>query len=114
MVSIYGGWQVYWLGHGQLPPALLLAVTGLPAPTTGGTRSVLCLMRADWEGSLHHNAMAIPIILLALGNAAWVVGQAYRGRRLCLPRGTGIAWVVVLTVAWLIKLAQVALRGQAF
>jgi hypothetical protein len=108
-VSVYGLWQVLWLGQGQLPPALFLAITGLPAPTTGGTHSVLCLLRGDWRGSLHHNAMAIPIAVLALGSVAWAVGQAFRRRRLHLPRGMGVAWVAVLALAWSIKLAQNAL-----
>jgi hypothetical protein len=109
MVLVYGVWQVVWLGQGRLPPALFLAITGLPAPTTGGTRSVLCLLRGDWRGSLHYNAMAIPITLLALGSAAWAVGQAFRRRRVRLPRGAGIAWVIVLGLAWSIKLVQEAL-----
>jgi hypothetical protein len=109
MALVYALWQVLWLAQGELPPALLLAATGLPAPTTGGARSLRCLLSGDWRGSLHHNAMAVPIALLALGSAAWVVGQALRRRRMRLPRGTGIAWVVVLVLAWAIKLVQKAL-----
>ena len=107
MILVYGVWQVYWLGMGQLPPALFLAVTGLPAPTTGGTRSLGCLLRGDWLGSLHHNAMTIPITLMSIGCAAWVLAQAYYRRQVRLPRGIGLAWAVLLTLAWSIKLLQV-------
>ena len=107
MMSVYAAWQVYWLSMGQLPPALFLAVTGLPAPTTGGTRSLGCLLRGDWLGSLHHNAMTIPITLMAIGCAVWVMAQAYYLRQVRLPRGIGLAWAVLLTLAWSIKLLQV-------
>jgi hypothetical protein len=109
MVSIYGAWQMLRLVQGQLPPALFLAITGLPAPTSGGTRSVLCLLQGDWRGSLQHNAMAVPITILALGSAAWALGQALRRRRVRLPRGMGIVWVIVLAFAWTIKLVQALL-----
>ncbi len=111
MISVYGVWQVFWLGMGQLPPAIFLAVTGLPAPTTGGVRSVACLLRGDWLDSLHHNALAIPMAIMAIGCASWAVGQAYRRRQVRLPRSIGLAWVVVLALAWSIKLFQVAFSG---
>ena len=111
MISVYGVWQIYWLGMGQSPPALFLAVTGLPAPTTGGTRSIGCLLRGDWNGSLHHNAMTIPMTLMAIGCAAWIMVLASRRRQVCLPRGVGLAWVVLLAVAWSIKLLQMAFNA---
>ncbi len=107
-IAVYSAWQVYWLGNGQLPPALFLAITGLPAPTTGGTRSLLCLLRGDWIGALHHNVMAVPIALMTISCVAWVIIQALRGRRIWLSQRTGIAWVVVLGLAWSIKLLQAA------
>lgn len=107
MILVYCVWQVYWLGMGQLPPALFLAFTGLPAPTTGGTRSVGCLLRGDWQGSLHHNAMTIPVTLMAIGCAVWVTVLVSRRRQIRLPRGMGLAWVVLLALAWSIKLLQV-------
>ncbi len=111
MISVYGAWQVYWLGMGQFPPALFLAVTGLPAPTTGGVRSVGCLLRGDLLGSLQHNALAIPMTIMAIGCALSTVEQAYRRRQVRLPRSIGLAWVVVLALAWSIKLFQVVFSG---
>jgi hypothetical protein len=112
MATVYAGWQVLWLSQGQLPPALFLALTGLPAPTTGGTRSLLCLLRGDWRGSLYYNAMTVPIALLGIVSTAWPIVQVVRGRRVHLPRGIGLAWVVVLALAWSIKLVQWALLGE--
>ncbi len=107
MIATYGVWQVYWLSRGQLPPAILLAATGLPAPTTGGTRSLVCLIQGDLVGSLQHNAMTIPIIFMAFGSVAWVTGQAMRGNRARLPNRIGLAWFVLLLLAWSLKLLPV-------
>src|ERR1022692_3864522 len=37
---VYCIWNAYWLLQWRLPPSLFSAITGLPCPTTGGTRSV--------------------------------------------------------------------------
>ena len=111
MISVYGVWQFYWLGMGQMPPALFLAVTGLPAPTTGGIRSVSCLLRGDWLGSLHHNAMTIPMSILAIGCVGWAMILASRRGQVRLPKGIGLAWVVLLAMAWSIKLLQVVFNA---
>ncbi|MDY7011617.1 MAG: hypothetical protein SVV80_12845, partial [Planctomycetota bacterium] len=42
---IYCFWWVFWLVRGKLPPALFLAITGLPSPTTGCTRSLQSLLQ---------------------------------------------------------------------
>ena len=107
MIAIYSVWQVYWLSRWEFPPALFLALTGLPAPTTGGIRSIVCLMHGDWIGSLHNNAMTIPMTVMAITCAFWATGQAYFGHQVRLPKGMGLAWAVVLTLAWSIKLIQV-------
>ena len=107
-LTVYGMWQLYWLSQGKLPPALFLAYTGLPAPTTGGRRSIACLLQGDWTGSLHHNAMAIPLSLLTIVCAIWPVNQFLRGRPIRLPKGTGMVWIAVLATAWCVKLMQVA------
>jgi hypothetical protein len=108
-LAVYVVWQILWLSHGRVPPALFLAATGLPAPTTGGTRSLLCLLRGDGWGSLHHNAMTVPIVLLTVVSLGSVVSQLLRRRRVCLPRSVGITWFAVLALAWLIKLVQEAI-----
>ncbi|MEX1090689.1 MAG: DUF2752 domain-containing protein, partial [Phycisphaeraceae bacterium] len=60
----YAGWNAWWLAHGLVPPSLLAAATGLPSPTTGGTRAMMALGHGNWLASLRFNAMAVPISLL--------------------------------------------------
>ena len=109
-IVIYVWWQTFWLSQGQLPPALLLALTGLPAPTTGGTRSIVCLLQGDWNASLKYNAMVIPMSLLTIACVAWPTAQFYLRRPIRLPRGTGLSWVIILALAWSIKVIQFAIE----
>jgi hypothetical protein len=64
-------WNVYWLAQGQIPPSIFRSATGLPAPTTGGTRAVIALCRGEALESLRYNAMAIPILLLFTLTIGW-------------------------------------------
>jgi hypothetical protein len=102
-------WQIHWLSKGQVPPALFLALTGWPAPTTGGTRAILFLLRGDWHGSLHANALAVPMTLLLVFTLSLLGGQLLRGRRLRLPGAVVLAWVIILSTAWIIQLSLAVL-----
>jgi hypothetical protein len=98
LAALYVSWNVYWLAAGRVPPSMLTGLTGLPAPTTGGTRSVTALLDGDLPRSLYYNAMTIPI----LGLLTITVSQV-------LLKGRGdnwlvTAWVAVLSVAWVGKL----------
>lgn len=106
ILIVYLGWQVYWLAQGTIPQSLLLALTGIPAPTTGGTRSLRALLDGDWRLSLYHNAMTLPIMTVTLYSLILIVAQAGRGIKPNLPRRIVIAWVVILSLAWIIKLSQ--------
>jgi Protein of unknown function (DUF2752) len=106
MLVVYLGWQIYWLAQGTIPPSLLLAATGIPAPTTGGTRSLRALLDGDWRLSLNHNAMTLPIMAISLYSFLLIVAQKCRGMKPNLPRRIVIAWVVILSLAWIIKLSQ--------
>jgi hypothetical protein len=98
LLAIYGVWNVAWLCQGRIPPSLLTGLTGLPAPTTGGTRSMVTLANGDVLGSLYYNPLALPIVgLLAL--TLFQVGR--RGR---VAPWVGRGWIVVLMVAWVVKL----------
>jgi hypothetical protein len=108
----YCVWQVYWLGNGRIPPALFLALTGWPAPTTGGTRALILLLQGDWSGSLHQNAMAVPMVLLLMLTLALLVQQIIRRRRPRLPEWVFLAWIAVLSVAWVIQLSRSALASD--
>ena len=104
VLVVYVLWNLCWLAHARVPPSLFLALTGLPCPTTGGTRSFLCLLRGDWRGSLAYNAMTVPILGLLLFCVACLTIQVIRRQRMRLPNWTLWAWLGVLGVAWVIKL----------
>lgn len=104
LLVVYLVWNLFWLGQGRIPPSLFLAITGLPAPTTGGVRSLAALGRGDWRASLEWNALALPmagLFVFCLGSLAWC---AARRSRLRLPPWTLAAWIGVLSGAWLVKL----------
>src|SRR5207253_3413552 len=113
LLFVYVCWQVFWLCQARVPPSLFLAFTGLPAPTTGGTRSLIQLCRGDWRGSLHYNPMAVPIILVLIATVGWLACQLVKRQRLYLPRASWLAWLFVLAVAWVVKLTQAALAAMA-
>lgn len=97
-VAVYLGWNAWWLSAGRIPPSMLTGATGIPSPTTGGTRSFLALLDGDLATSLYYNPMTIPI----LGLLAVTVGQVIfrgRGENWLVP-----AWLIVLSVAWIAKL----------
>ena len=106
LAVVYCGWQVFWLTQGRIPPVLFLALTDLPAPTTGGTRSMVHLFAGRWRESLWENALALPIAVLFVLSVCWVLVQGLRSRRWRLPQGFLVAWLGTLGIAWAIKLVQ--------
>jgi hypothetical protein len=105
LLFVYLVWNAIWLGQGRLSPALLLALTGVPAPTTGGVRSLAALAQGDWRSSLALNALALPMAALFLWCVARLGCCALRRERLALPRWVLPAWICVLSGAWVLKLA---------
>ncbi len=97
-------WNGYWLAQGKVPPSIFLAATGLPAPTTGGTRAVVHLWRGELLESMRYNAMAIPILLLLAVTLGWLIRQAAKRRPFLVPFGFFWAWLAVLAIAWVLKL----------
>ncbi len=104
MLALYILWNLYWLAQARVPPSLFLGLTGLPAPTTGGTRSILRFLDGDWRGSLAFNAMTLPILALFVYSVGLLLLRFVRHRRLRLPGWTTWAWLIVLTTAWVLKL----------
>ena len=104
-LGVYCLWWGYWLAHGQLAPALFLAITGLPAPTTGMTRALRALAGGRWRDSIACNALTLPILGLTVLSLGLVAVQALRRRPVMLPLFIARSWVVVLLLAWILKLA---------
>jgi len=104
MLVVYVLWNLFWLAHARVPPSLFLGLTGLPGPTTGGTRSFFLLLHGDWRGALAYNAMTVPILGLLVFNVACLAIQVIRRQRLRLPNWTLWAWLGVLGLARVIKL----------
>ncbi len=104
LLTLYCAWWCFWLIRVSLPPAPLLVLTGIPAPTTGCTRSLLCLMRGDILSSLAYNAFAVPIALLFLLSLIWLGVKALRKKPLMLPACLLHLWLLLLGSAWLAKL----------
>ena len=78
LFAFYAGWNVWWLSLNRVPPAMLLAATGLPSPTTGGTRSFFAMMNGDVTLSLYHNVATFPIIMLLAVTLMFVVRRGTR------------------------------------
>jgi hypothetical protein len=104
--AIYVGWNVYWLAHRQVPPSMALHLFGIPAPSTGMTRSVRAMREGQWRAAMQWNAFTLPILALygaSVGVLAW---RACRRQRLVLPPWLGWGWLIVLVAAWVTKLVQ--------
>ena len=104
-LGIYCLWWGYWLAHGQLAPALFLAITGLPAPTTGMTRALRALADGQWRESVASNAMTLPILGLTMASLGTAALQALRRQPLVLRTWMARSWTIVLLLAWVLKLA---------
>lgn len=107
MLGVYVAWNSLWLAAGQIPPSLFYAITGLPCPTTGCTRSLLSLLKGEIDQSLMHNPMTIPIIAMLLAMLIRVSFLVYAREKPELSNGWLIAWILVLSIAWTTKLLLV-------
>ena len=96
-LATYLVWNFSWLMSGHVPTSMLTGLTGIPCPTTGGTRSFIALASGDWQRSLYFNPMTIPLTGL-LGVTLWQwlrFGKA--------EDWIATAWGVMLAVAWAAK-----------
>jgi hypothetical protein len=96
-------WNAYHLIQMHVPPSMLIPLTGLPCPTTGGTRSLQCMLRGEWAESFRYHPFTIPIILLLVASFATVFWQRFRHGRMRLPVGFLWAWGILLSVSWIAK-----------
>ena len=104
----YTGWNTWWLLVRKcIPPSMLLEVFGIPAPTTGMTRSWVCLINGRPLQALLWNPMTLPVTLLYAASLAWIIlSVAFRKRITNLPPLMVKAWFILLPTAWCIKLLQ--------
>ena len=111
VLIVYVGWNLYWISQATVPPSLFLAITGLPCPTTGGTRAMLLLAQGDWRGSLQVHPLAVPLALLLLATLGQWLRNLLVYRRSTVPSGYGVAWLILLSISWAIVLVPLV-SGQ--
>lgn len=99
-LGVYLAWNAFWLLSGRTPPSLFYSVTGLPCPTTGGTRSFLSLLHGKIHESISHNPITVPMVALLLAMLIRLTFLIQAGKKIELSKGWLIAWIVVLGIAW--------------
>ena len=102
--TFYGLWNLAFLIQAKIPPSILTGLTGLPSPTTGGTRSMQLLWRGHFRESLQANLFAVPITLCFVFTLGLLVAQRMRHRKLSVPSWLVTTWGLLLLIAWLAKL----------
>lgn len=88
----------------HIPGSIFKALTGLPCPTTGCTRSLIALFHGDWHTSLAYNAMTLPILGVLGLTLGLLAVKALQQQRLTLPRKIAWVWLSVMLLAWALKL----------
>jgi hypothetical protein len=107
MFGFYLLWNVAWLWSGAIPPSILTAITGIPCPTTGGTRSLVAVLRGEWIQAILWNPL-MPVYVGLLVYSATALGlQFIRRERLVLRRAVARFWMLALVMGWIAKLAIV-------
>ncbi|MGC4006630.1 MAG: DUF2752 domain-containing protein [Pirellulales bacterium] len=101
---VYVIWNIYWLTQRRLAPSLFSALTGLPCPTTGGTRSLRCLLAGEWAEACRYNLFTLPIIGLLAYSIAAVVYRGVMRRSTLFGDRLLYAWMGMLAIAWIAKL----------
>lgn len=104
LAVVYVAWNALWLTRGQIPMSLMKALTGLPAPTTGMTRSGLALLDGRWLESLAWNPFTLPVVALCLFSAAWIGRRWLTRQPMLLPTWVARWWLATLAAAWIAKL----------
>jgi len=104
MIPVYVGWNLYWLTQYRVAPSLFWAITGLPCPTTGCTRSLRALLRGEYLESLRYNALTIPICLLLAATLVQLGGQVVHKQKVALWPSLMVLWAAILPLALVLKL----------
>lgn len=88
---------------GRVPPALLTHYAGIPAPTTGGTRSFMLLVKGDIAQSFLYNSMTVPYLGLMGVSALFICHNFFAHGKWRIPHGLFLAWVVALLLGRIAK-----------
>jgi hypothetical protein len=103
MFGFYVFWNVVWIASGKVPASVLQAMTGIPCPTTGCTRSAMALVQGRWIEALCWNPFTLIYVFLFAWSATVLVRQFTRGERLALSPLAGRLWALSLVVGWAAK-----------
>jgi Protein of unknown function (DUF2752) len=105
MFVFYLFWNALWLVSGRIPDSILRAVTGLPCPTTGGTRSMIAMLHGQWIEAFLWNPFTPVYIALLVCSAAIIGRQVFRRERMVLNEWMVRAWIFSLAAGWIAKFA---------
>lgn len=103
--AFYLLWNGWWIAKWKIPPSIFKSLTGLPCPTTGGTRSMLALCRGDWLQSLLWNPLTLVYLLLLAYSLGSLCRQLLHRERLALRPSVAWMWCASLAVGWVAKFA---------
>ncbi|WP_338429997.1 DUF2752 domain-containing protein [Synechococcus elongatus] len=86
----------------------LLALTGLPCPTCGMTRSLAATGRGDWATAVQFHAFGPPLLIASLAAGLIWAAELWRGRSLLpwrsLIRKIGLPLLVGLLIYYITRL----------
>ena len=101
---IYIIWNLYWFTQGRLAPSMLLGFTGIPAPTTGMTRSFMALLSLDIQLSLSYNPFTLITIALIIRSSIIFINRYLLGKNQSLSYFMQWSWIITLSASWLYQL----------
>ena len=96
-------WNVRWIAQSTIPPSILIGVCGVPAPTTGMTRSVRAFVEGNWSHGFLWNPMTIPFCALLLWTLVEIACKLSSRDRLVISKLCAKCWFGGLLVAWIAK-----------
>ena len=98
-------WNAAWLFHGQIPPSIFSYCTGLPCPTTGMTRSIICLCRGNALNFFLFNPFTLVYLALTGGSFLLMLNRCIQRKDIAIPGFIAWAWMVALEMGWFTKIA---------
>ena len=101
---VYVAWNLYWLAQGRLAPSMLLGFTGIPAPTTGMTRSFMAFTRLDFALCLSYNPFTFPTIALIISSFIVFFKRYALGEKVLLNAFILWSWFLVLSASWIYQI----------